>query len=238
MTTMSDDSIEVYLVPVGGGEYQLYCEPAGLADRANDAPGSGEKRSFWRRQVHRFRETLAEAEAERLRQERGETVDRRGIGRWVVGKIAEAIAEQRLLWNLRNTERVLLIHPDDVPGADAEQIARTHLSADYRKHRNWCVIDGVLAAITGPLFFFVPGPNIIGWYFLFRAVGHLFALRGARQGLTAARWQTSASSPLAGLRHALDLDDAERRRRVEAISETLGLNHLVSFVERVAARTS
>jgi HAMP domain-containing protein len=237
--TMSEEPIHVYLVPVGGGEYELYCEPAGRDDdRLDDGPGGGGKRSFWRRQVDRFKETLAEAEAERLRQERGEEVERRGIGRWVIRKIAEAIAEQRLLWHLRHADRVLLIHPDDVPGDEAERIARAHLAADYRKHRNWCVIDGVLAAITGPLFFFVPGPNIIGWYFLFRAVGHLFALRGARQGLTAARWQTDASSPLAGLRHALDLDSAERRRRVEAISETLGLNHLVSFVERVAARTS
>jgi HAMP domain-containing protein len=237
---MSDEPIHVYLVPVGDGRYELYCEPAGRDDAADDeaaAAANGKKPSFWRRQVHRFQETLAEAEAERLRGERGEEVEKRGIGRWMLRKIAEAIAEQRLLWHLRKTDRVLLIHPDDMPGPEAETIARTHLSADYRKHRNWCVIDGLLAAITGPLFFFVPGPNIIGWYFLFRAVGHLFALRGARQGLSVASWQTSPSSALAGLRHALDLDEAERRRRVEAIGETLGLEHLVSFVERVAARS-
>jgi hypothetical protein len=233
----SDETIHVYLVPVGGGRHELYCEPAGRDDDRDDADGEdAKKRSFWRRQVDRFRATLAEAEAERLRQERGETVDRGGLGRWVVRKIAEAIAEQRLLWHLRTADDVLLIHPDDVAAPEAEAIAREHLAADYRKHRNWCVIDGVIATITGPLFFFVPGPNVIGWYFLFRAIGHLLALRGARQGLTSARWQLRPSSALAGLRHALDLDDTERRRRVEAIGETLGLSHLVSFVERVAAR--
>jgi hypothetical protein len=236
---MIDEPIEVFLVPVGRGDHELYCEPAGRDDEADDdALTTGKKRGFIRRQIHRFRETLAEAEAERLRQERGEGTAQRGIGRWVVRKIAEAIAEQRLLWHLRRATRVLLVHPDDLDPAGAESMARARLSADYRKHRNWCVIDGIIAAITGPLFFFVPGPNVIGWYFLFRAIGHLLALKGARQGLTAARWQMSASSALAGLRQALGLEAAERRRRVEAIGETLGLAHLVSFVERVATRAS
>lgn len=236
---MIDETIEIFLVPVCGGGYEPYCEPAGRDDDVADHSAETEKkRGFFRRQVHRFRETLAEAEAERLRQERGEATESRGIGRWLIRKIAEAIAEQRLLWHLRSSTRVLLIHPDDVGADEAMTVARSLLSADYRKHRNWCVIDALLAAITGPLFFFVPGPNVIGWYFLFRAIGHLLAMRGARQGLTVAQWQTSASSALAGLRHALELEAGERRRRVEAIGETLGLNHLVSFVERVATRAS
>jgi len=234
---MIDDTLHVFLVPTAGGGHELYSEPAGRDDE--DEPAEAERPpSFWRRQKHRFQQTLAEAEAERLRQERGEAPRRGGVGRWVLRKVAEAIAEQRLLWHLRRADHVLLIHPDDLPGADALTTARGQLSADYRKHRKWCVIDSLVAAITGPLFFFVPGPNVIGWYFLFRAIGHLFALRGARQGLEHAQWQTSASSPLAGLRHALRLDAAERRRRVEAIGESLGLAHLVSFVERVAVRPS
>ena len=57
--------------------------------------------SWWRRKMDRFREMLAEAERDRLLRERGIDSGRTGIGRWIMSKIAEVVAEQRLLWHLR-----------------------------------------------------------------------------------------------------------------------------------------
>jgi hypothetical protein len=97
---------------------------------------------------------------------------------------------------------------------------------------------GLLVAITGPLFFFVPGPNIVSWYFTFRAVGHYLSWRGARKGLTAIEWRPEASAPLTSVRFAIALPAADRRHRLEEISAALGLKHLTGFVERVATRAS
>ena len=89
---------------------------------------------------------LAEAEAERARAERGEASDKRGIGRWVMGKIADAITEQRLLWQLRHVSAARLSHPSDLEATRAIAVAREQLQADYFKHRRWCVIDAVISS--------------------------------------------------------------------------------------------
>jgi hypothetical protein len=72
-----------------------------------------------------------------------------------------------------------LIYPDDLPGSRAVDIASDRLGADLAKHRRWCVIDGLIEAFTGTAFFFVPGPNLVSWYFAFRAIGHYLSLRCA-----------------------------------------------------------
>jgi hypothetical protein len=82
----------------------------------------------------------------------------------------------------------------------------------------------------------VPGPNVIAWYFTFRAVGHFLSWRGALRGLKDISWTPEASAPLSGVRAALALGDAERCARLDAIASELGLAHLTGFVERVRER--
>ena len=225
--------MKVFVVPVGPTEHQLYVEvprDAVVPDEPQAATG------WFARKVKQFRQTLADAEEERLRRERGEPSVTRGLGRWIMGKIAEAVAEQRLLWSLRNQSQVDLLHPVEFTSAAAQEFMKSEISRDAAKHRRWLVIDGVIAAITGPLFFFVPGPNIISWYFTFRAVGHFLSWRGAVRGLTQVSWTPVASTPLSAIRPALTLSQAERCARLDAISSELGLAHLTGFVERVRER--
>jgi hypothetical protein len=223
--------MDVYLIPLGPDRHELYCEVDALAAGGDE---HGAPSGFWRRQKARFQTMLAEAEAERARRERGEATDQGGLGRYIVRKIAESIAEQRLLWHLRHETASRLLHPDDMTGVRALEIARASMRADYGKHRRWCAIDSTVTAVTGPLFFFVPGPNIISWFFAFRAVGHFYALRGARRGADQIVWETVATDTLSTLRQALALDPPERRARLEQLAEALKLDRLASFVDRVA----
>ena len=120
--------------------------------------------------------------------------------------------------------------------AQAIELTRAHFAVDYSRHRRWAVIDGLLAAVIGPGLFFVPGPNVLAYYFVFRAIGHYFSMRGARQGLDGVVWQPEPSSHLSELRRAIGLDADARRARLDQIAHALGLEHLASFAERVAAR--
>jgi hypothetical protein len=222
--------MKVFIVPVSASLYELYVE---LPRDAVVIDADGASTGWFARKMQQFKQTLAEAEEERLRRERGEPTVARGIGRKIMAKIAEAVAEQRLLWSMRHQTQVSLLHPDDLPAPDAQAFVKGEFSRDSAKHRRWMVIDGLVAAITGPLFFFVPGPNVIAWYFTFRAVGHFLSWRGALRGLTEISWTPEASAPLSAIRPALALGQAERCARLDAIASELGLAHLTGFVERL-----
>ncbi len=222
--------MQVYLVPVGS-KYHLYVE---IADDAG-TPAGAPSRGWFGRMMARFRAMLAEAEAERRRAERGEAGQSSGLWKRILRKIAETIAEQRLLWHLRHETVVDLRYPSDL-GADAAlKEVQDEFVRDSAKHLRWLVIDGALVAITGPLFFFVPGPNVISWYFTFRAVAHFLSWRGARKGRAGIEWRPEACAPLADVRLATRLPPADRRKQLEAISAALGLKHFTHFVDRVSS---
>ena len=198
-------------------------------------------RGFFRRLRARFREMLAEAERERrLGRAGGEPAAGTDQGwlargnarfmRWV----AESIAEQRLLWHLRGQTDASLFYPDDIDEARATRVLRSQLKIDFDKHRFWLTIDGVLFVISGVLFF-VPGPNVVAYYFAFRLVGHYFSMRGARQGLSGVTWRNEGSAPLAELRRAIALEPSARDQRVQDVAGRLKLEHLASFFARTAA---
>ena len=224
--------MDVFLVPVGPEAYEPYCEHVDEPETPVDVPPQG----LFARLKFRFHQMLAEAERER-RQEtatagQGNWVRRvtRRIMRWV----AESIAEQRLLWNLRRHDAATLNHPDDMTAGDALAVMRQHLARDFDKHRMWLVIDSLLMLLSA-LLILVPGPNLVGYYFAFRVVGHYFSVRGARNGLDRVRWTQAASEPLTELRRALALDAPGRLRQAEAVATRLRLDHLATFFQRTAA---
>jgi len=229
--------MDVYLVPTGPDRYDLYCEvaddPAPESDEAVDAAPRG----FFRRLRERFRTMLAEAERERRQGRSAESAKDKG---WMARTqarimcwVAESIAEQRLLWHLRNQTAVSLFYPDDLDAQKAQTILRSLLGKDFEKHRFWLIINALLFVGSG-VFFFVPGPNIVAYYFAFRLVGHYLSMQGARQGLSVAEWRTEGSAPLTELRRVIALGPADRVQRVQDVALRLRLEHLASFFERTA----
>jgi hypothetical protein len=221
--------VNVYLVPAASDRYALYCEvrsPAPVAEgRADTLRG---------RLLAGFRRLVDEGEAEPHRPPTSDESTMGRVRRLVARRIAEAVAEQRLLWHLRHETAVRLLHPHDLSSEQGIELAHKLIAVDFAKHRRWSILDALITCITGPVFFFVPGPNVVSWYFAFRAVGHYFAMRGAEQGLSHASWVGVPAPELAELRAALTLDGDARQQRVEEISAMLGLNRLPVFFEKVA----
>ena len=52
-----------------------------------------------------------------------------------------------------------------------------------------------LLFIASGVFFFVPGPNVIAYFFAFRVVGHWLSMRGAAHGRDTTSW-TGRPSPV------------------------------------------
>lgn len=231
--------MDVFLVPVRpaggqqGSRFALYCEPP---PEPIDPEVDGEvpKRGLFARWGRKFREALAEGEAEQRRQEAGQPEQPGGgVGRFVKRKLAEAVAEHRLLWTLRRKDRARLLHPDTVPGPEALEWALHEFRRDFGKHRLWCVVDGLIVIVSAPLAL-VPGPNFLAYYFMFRSVGHYFSLLGARRGMARDTWTVTPSSELSSVEAALGLPATERDRQVDAAATALGLERLTAFVRRVA----
>ena len=239
--------MDVFLLPVGADAYEPYCEHIDEPEVHDEAPPTG-RWAIWKffvrvrifgRLKARFQQVLAEAERERRR----ESVTAATEGWWPRAKrramrfVAESIAEQRLLWNLRRHLTATLNFPDDMPEEAAVAILRRQLARDFDKHRFWLIIDS-LGFVGSGLLFLIPGPNILAYYFAFRIVGHYLSLRGARQGLDTVTWTHEQSPPLSELRRAIGLDAEERTRRVHDIADALNLEDLAKFFERTAEPTS
>jgi len=182
------------------------------------------------RWLHRFQQLAAPHRAQRRDERPVGWLSRVRVG--LVRGMAEWVAEQRLLWHLRHQDAAVLVYPEDLDADRAMSIVRDTLQGDADHHRFWMVIDGFAVLVFGPLFFFVPGPNLISWYFAAKTTGHWLAFQGARRGSTGVVWPLSPSAPLAAVRHALTLPPVERRLRLRAISGELGLEALATFVER------
>lgn len=229
--------MDVFLVPAGGPRHELYCE----VSEPEPPVEEGESRAgILRRIVTRFREILATAEREHRERQSGAVADpeepksfmrraRERMMRW----IAESIAEQRLLWHLRGCEAATLVYPHDLTERDANAALMSQLTVDYERHRRWFVID-LLGFIASGAVMLVPGPNLVAYYFLFRFVGHYLSMRGAQQGLQAVAWRAQPSPALSELRATLTLQPEARERGLHDIAARLRLEHLASFVQRIA----
>jgi len=232
--------VDVYLVPVGRDRYELYCE---VPDEPEEPGESSEERrsGFIRRMKSRFNAMLDEAERERRRTHAEREAEQRTFFARLKGRamrwVAESIAEQRLLWHLRRQSDACLHHPADVQTSDAIALLRRQLRRDFDRHRFWLVIDSLLFIASG-LLVLLPGPNLVGYYFAFRMVGHYLSLRGARQGLDAVTWTTEPSAPLATLRDAIHLAGDARERHVDDVARALKLEHLTRFFERTVIQSS
>ena len=225
--------MDVYLVPVGGSRYELYCE---VPDESPE-PVEGQA-GYVRRLVQRFRQMIADAERER-RHGAAEGPPPGWAGRLrarTMRWVAESIAEQRLLWHLRGQSSACLYFPDDMSEADAVSALRQGLRRDFEKHRFWLIVDSIGFILSG-LLALIPGPNLLAYYFAFRLVGHYLSLRGARQGLNRVVWGAEPSPPLTELRRVLALDPGQREPRLHAVAERLRLEHLARFFERTAVST-
>ena len=223
--------MDVYLVPLGTDRYELYCETPAQTPDESDAGGS----SVRDRVSAMFKRAVAEGEEQRDGSDPPRAQSR--IRRAITRKLADAVAEQRLLWHLRGQDRAGLIHPDDLATPAAIEISRRLLSADRDKHRRWWLIDGALTIASAP-FALLPGPNVLAYYFIFRTVGHYLSMKGAVQGIAAVDWQATPSPHLSALRHVLPMSPSSRASQLDRISEALGLDRLGIFIERVCDRAS
>jgi hypothetical protein len=138
------------------------------------------------------------------------------------------------MWALRKARAVTVIHPSAMEQAAVLSALNQILAGAQRFHGQRLILWLVLFILSGVLFF-VPGPNIVAYFFGFRAFGHLQSWRGARNAATNVAWTFQASDDLAELATLVHQPHGSRASRVDAIARRLHLEHLPAFFERAAA---
>ncbi len=101
---------------------------------------------------------------------------------WVWKRLHRLVApDEHLLRRLRRAGSLAIDHPLRLTTDQVGLLWDDLLKARARRHRFWLVVDGVLAA-PAALLALLPGPNLIGYWLLYRAIVHLLAFLGARSG--------------------------------------------------------
>ena len=220
------DPLLVFLVPLGGQRYELYCE------RHHTGPDEAPTGGGWLAGMRqKFSTMLRKAEE-------AEDTEPESSGLWarvqarMMAWVAERVAEQRLLWNLRGRDAAVVTHADDLPFEQVMEIVRTSLRADHGRHLRWLIVDTLLFVGSG-VFFFVPGPNLIAYFFAFRVVGHWLSMRGAADGRDKTAWTGRPSPQMTALRAAVARPAHERARAIEPLARELDLHRLTVFVDRM-----
>jgi hypothetical protein len=216
----------VFLVPAGRDRFELYSE---VGEELSPAPARDDGR--FRRWAHAVNVQWHQlVEAARRGRARGRLAQWRDA---VVCRLSETIAEQRTLWALRTRTSATLRYPANISVDRARSELERAVSHARRHHLRWFIIDLVLF-VSSVVFFFIPGPNLVAYYFAFRFIGHLQSWRGACQAMDLVVWCFDADGGLAELAALVDLPRGERAPRVAAIAARLNLQRLSSFFDRVA----
>lgn len=230
------ESMDVFVIPVAPDRYELYCEPSAESDEATGERRARPRTGVISRLQDRFNQMLRAAEA----RQRGQEVPAEDgwFGRlqerlmsWVV----ERIAEQRLLWNLRNQTAVVAVYPPDLAFDEVMTLIKRTLQRDYERHRNWLIVDTV-GLIASAALTLLPGPNLLAYYFLFRVGGHWFSMRGASQGRYRITWTGRPCAALGELRDVVAMAPDVRDERIRDVASRLRLRNLTTFFERVVIR--
>lgn len=223
--------MDVFVIPAGSDRYELYYEHDGDVEDDQEPPSGG----LLARLQRQFAELLRAAEEHPRRRAERAGAPTSWMGRmqdWLFSWIAERIAEQRLLWNLRRKTAAVAVHPEGVAFDEVLVHIRRSLQRDYERHRFWLVVDAIGLVLSWPLTV-IPGPNVLLFYFLFRVGGHWMSMRGATQGRHRVVWTGRPRQWLDELAALQQVDPHSRRERVEEIASELHLRNLPVFFDRV-----
>ena len=130
----------------------------------------------------------------------------------MVRRIAESIAEQRTLWSLRGVTSAAFVYPSDLSHTSAAAV-RERLLAHARRHHGWWLMANLVGVAVTAILVLLPGPNLIGYYFAVRVIGHYLSWRGARQALDRTSWRARAEPALTELGRLAHLPRDERASR-------------------------
>jgi hypothetical protein len=88
--------------------------------------------------------------------------------------------DESMLVRFRSTRRINLHHPASRSKEAVEAIWQEYLTARGRKHKICLTYNALIAPAALALLWPLPGPNLIGYWFAYRALHHWLIVRGIK----------------------------------------------------------
>lgn len=187
--------LDVYLLQLEEGRQVFYAEcPVPVADEAETEPSV---RSWLVRGYRKSRDAI-------IRPEGAETRIQRLWG-WLQRRIAP---DEPMLRRLRSVESIAVHHPAMMDPQTARDYWRRYLAGRRLHHLGLMTLNLLIAPVVGLLLMPIPGPNVLGFWFLYRAICHGQALRGVIHALS--RRTTTSFHPSEALDGTLADGDVAR----------------------------
>jgi hypothetical protein len=138
--------------------------------------------------------------------------------------------DESVLRALRSERVIKLYHPLAISEEEARSLWRAYLKNRDGRHMFWFVVNALFSPLTlllAPL----PGPNLIGYWFVYRAVCHWLAHLGAHSARSdEVTTEFISTDELDGLFAAAD------EERIAHLSSRFGLNGLDAFIKEMAGK--
>jgi hypothetical protein len=164
--------VKVYLLLISRERFFFYSDESEAShdEREGDdssAPARPGLRGWLRDRYMRFKSAWHHADA-------GAVLWMRRAWDWLH---SFAHPDEAMLARLRWARRIELHHPATRPGDQVRLMWRDYLTQQWRRHLIWMSINGVIAPFS-VVFAILPGPNLIGYWFAYRAIHHLLVVWG------------------------------------------------------------
>lgn len=212
--------MKIYLLSVDGGRCVFYSEgPEVVAETEIAVPRQG-MRGWAERKYQSLQAVLNESE-------KGVGLRVRRVWEWLQKRIPP---DEPVLRSLRGARAIVLYHPSTFTEEEVRSLWQEYLKSRQGRHMFWFIMNALVSPLT-LLLAPVPGPNVIGYWFVYRAVCHWLARLGARgarsEGVTTEFLSTTA------LDGSFDAKDDER---IASLSSSFGLQGLDDFLKRITAK--
>jgi hypothetical protein len=213
--------VKIFLLNLSDERCVFYSEgPETAAEvETESAPRSG-IRGWAERRYQSLQAVLNESE-------KGVGLRVRRIWEWLQKRIPP---DEPMLRSLRGVRAIVLHHPLAFTEEETRSLWTLYLKSRQGRHMFWFVMNALVSPLTlllAPL----PGPNVIGYWFVYRAICHLLARRGAHN----ARSEQVSAEFLStnALDGSLGATDDER---IATLASNFGLSGLDEFVKRINSK--
>lgn len=102
----------------------------------------------------------------------------RGAWRWLHSWVHP---DEAMLTRLRQARRIELHHPKSRSPSEVRSLWDDYLNHRWWRHVVWMGANGLVAPPALAMLWILPGPNLIGYWFAYRAIRHALIIRGIRR---------------------------------------------------------